>query len=177
MHTWQCSHLYLLYSSCHRLQRCTPPSGHSVDDQSALLFPCGTLWPELDMGWVHPWVWLDWVGFGTFLWVKMGWDLTDKIFGANCWQEHLHFYCHLSHCPSLPVHIIIVTKPCSSGVKVHTHTHTKIWWSLAIWFLSCSNRQTNRHTHHNTSCPSQRSKTAIFVFLVVLMWAFTHFIW
>ena len=45
-------------------------------------------------------------------------NLKDCVTIVVSWREHLHFYCHLSHCPSLPVNIIIVTKSCSSGHKV-----------------------------------------------------------
>jgi len=35
-------------------------------------------------------------------------------------------------------------------------TCTKIWWSLAVWFLRYASRQTDRH--HNTSHPSLGAK-------------------
>jgi len=46
------------------------------------------------------WVGLGWVGLGreitAFSWVEL--DLVEirlmRFFGANCWREQLHFYCH-----------------------------------------------------------------------------------
>ena len=55
--------------------------------------------------------------------VGLGWVLT-RFSGADCWRERVAFYCHLSHCPSLPVNVIIVTVSPAPVVKTYSQSHT-----------------------------------------------------
>ena len=51
-----------------------------------------------------------------------------RFFGANWRRERLHFHSRLSHCPSLPVNNIIVTKSCCSGQKVLPVPSRQLTW-------------------------------------------------
>ena len=57
--------------------------------------------PEMDMGWVHPWVGLGWVGLGR---VGLGWVGLGRIFEHMRWVYRLgwvkvfYLYFFLSYC-------------------------------------------------------------------------------